>query len=134
MALAQTQMETWERAEIARSSVEASLTSDAALKSSARTIRRYERPSGSTPYPLEYCSHRLGDVQGRRIVDFGCGLGAHSLLLANRGAHVPFVAAGQLLPWVRRRIERVYRIDAWVLRRLPWMVHFAGIRVLEVIK
>lgn len=263
MVMAQTQIETWERAEMARSAVEASLTSGAALKSSARTIRRYERPSGSTPYPLEYCYHLLGDVQGKRIVDFGCGSGANALLLANRGAHVwavdisedlvrlgqrrlavngraggaqfivgsahdlplpdnavdivfgiailhhldldlvsrevhrvlkpggraifqepvrnsrlvrilrslipyrapdispyerpltdrelqafcapysavrmrafalPCVAAGQLLPWVRRRMGRVYRIDAWVLRRLPWMAHFAGIRVIEVIK
>jgi SAM-dependent methyltransferase len=256
-------METWERAEIARSSVEASLTSDAALKSSARTIRRYDRPSGSTPYPLEYCYHLLSDVQGKRIVDFGCGSGANSLLLANRGAGVwavdisedlvrlgqrrlavngraggaqfivgsahdlplpddsvdvvfgiailhhldlalvskevhrvlkpggrgifqepvrnsrvvrllrslvpyhapdvspferpltdaelqafrapfgsakvrafalPFVSLAHLLPWMRRRMEGVYRLDAWLLRRFPRLAYLAGIRVLEVTK
>jgi len=30
----------------------------------------------------------LGDVRGRRVVDFGCGSGANTVLLANRGAHV----------------------------------------------
>jgi hypothetical protein len=59
-----------------------------------------------------------------------CGKSRHR----TRAFALPFVADGQLLPWVRRRIDRVYRIDAWVLRRLPWMAHFAGIRVIEVIK
>jgi SAM-dependent methyltransferase len=88
MAMADTRMQTWERAEIERSSVEASLTPDSALKSSKRTLQRYQRPPAGTPFPLEYCYHLLGDVEGRRIVDFGCGSGANSLLLAGRGAHV----------------------------------------------
>ena len=81
-------MQTWERAEIARSSVEAGLTDDAALRVSARNMARYERPAAETPFPLEYAYHLLGDVRGLRIVDFGCGSGANSVLLANRGAHV----------------------------------------------
>src|SRR5207237_7590791 len=36
----------------------------------------------------EYAYHELGDVAGKRIVDFGCGSGANSVLLAHRGAHV----------------------------------------------
>ena len=83
-----TTMQTWERAEIERSSVEASLTQDAMLRVSARTLARYERPPADTPFPLEYSYHLLGDVRGLRIVDFGCGSGANSVLLANRGAHV----------------------------------------------
>lgn len=82
------QMQTWERAEIERSSIEASLTPDAALRLSARTLSRYALPPASTPYPLEYCYHLLGDVRGQRIVDFGCGSGANSILLAGRGASV----------------------------------------------
>jgi SAM-dependent methyltransferase len=84
----QSHMQTWERAEIARSSVEATLTPDATLRAGARLFARYERPPADTPYPLEYSYHLLGDVRGQRIVDFGCGSGANSLLLANRGAHV----------------------------------------------
>jgi SAM-dependent methyltransferase len=81
-------MQRWERAEIARSSVEASLTPDSTLRVGARHLARYERPPAGTPYPLEYSYHLLGDVRGLRIVDFGCGSGANAVQLANRGAHV----------------------------------------------
>lgn len=81
-------MQQWERAEIARSSVEATLTEDEALRVSADTFARYARPAADTPYPLEYAYYLLGDVTGCRVVDFGCGSGANTALLANRGAHV----------------------------------------------
>jgi SAM-dependent methyltransferase len=85
---AQAQMQTWERAEVARSSVEATLTPDVALRVSRRQVARYASPPAATPYPLEYSYHLLGDVTGRRVVDFGCGSGANSVLLAGRRAHV----------------------------------------------
>lgn len=88
MSTTQSQMQTWERAEIQRSSVEATLTGDAALRVSGETFARYRRPPAGTAYPLEYAYHLLGDVRGLRIVDFGCGSGANTVLLANRGAHV----------------------------------------------
>jgi SAM-dependent methyltransferase len=81
-------VESWERAEIARSAVEAGLTPDASLRVSGRTLARYASPPADTAYPLEYCYHLLGDVRGRRIVDFGCGSGANTVLLAGRGADV----------------------------------------------
>jgi SAM-dependent methyltransferase len=81
-------MQTWERAEIERSSVEASLTSDVALRMDPREMARYDAPRADTPYPLEYAYHLLGNVTGLRVVDFGCGSGANTLLLANRGAHL----------------------------------------------
>ncbi|HEX4567727.1 MAG TPA: class I SAM-dependent methyltransferase [Vicinamibacterales bacterium] len=81
-------MQQWERAEIVRSSVEATLTADHALRVSADTFARYARPPRDTPYPLEYAYHELGEVSGMRVVDFGCGSGANTALLAGRGAHV----------------------------------------------
>jgi SAM-dependent methyltransferase len=51
-------------------------------------MARYRAPRADTAYPLEYAYHLLGDVRGCRIVDFGCGSGANTILLANRGAHV----------------------------------------------
>ena len=263
MSIAQPHMQTWERAEIARSSVEAGLTADAALRASARNIARYDKPPADTPFPLEYSYHLLGDVRGLRIVDFGCGSGANSVLLANRGAHVwavdisedlirlgqrrlvvngrpggaqfivgsahdlplpdnsvdivfgiailhhldldlvsrevhrvlkpggraifqepvrnsaivrflrslvpyrapdispferpltdpelsrfaapfasyrtrafglPFVQVAQVLPWVKKHIDRIYRWDAALLRRLSSLRYYAGIRVIEVTK
>jgi SAM-dependent methyltransferase len=81
-------MQEWERAEIARSSVEATLTTDHELRVSAGTFARYASPPADTAYPLEYAYYLLGDVAGKRVVDFGCGSGANTALLAGRGAHV----------------------------------------------
>jgi len=81
-------MQQWERAEIARSSVEATLTSDGELRVSQGTFARYASPSGDTAYPLEYAYYLLGNVSGKRVVDFGCGSGANTALLTQRGAHV----------------------------------------------
>ena len=81
-------MQRWERAEIERSSVEATLTPDDELRVSGETFARYASPPADTPYPLEYAYHQLGDVAGQRVLDFGCGSGANTALLAGRGAHV----------------------------------------------
>lgn len=81
-------MQQWERAEIARSAVEATLTADDELRVSRSTFNRYARPPADTAYPLEYAYHQLGDITGQRVVDFGCGSGANTALLAGRGAHV----------------------------------------------
>ena len=98
-------MQQWERAEIARSSVEATLTADQALRVSEQTFARYASPPRDTPYPLEYAYHQLGDVAGQRIVDFGCGSGANSVLLANRGAHVWGIDISEdLLRLAKRRL------------------------------
>jgi ubiquinone/menaquinone biosynthesis C-methylase UbiE len=98
-------MQSWERAEIERSSVEAGLTADSSLKVGRRTLARYDAPPAATPYPLEYCYHLLGDVRGRRVVDFGCGSGANTVLLANRGAEVWGVDISEdLIRLARRRL------------------------------
>lgn len=81
-------MQRWERAEIARSSVEATLTADDVLRVTPETVARYARPPADTAYPLEFAYYALGDVAGKRVVDFGCGSGANTALLANRGARL----------------------------------------------
>jgi ubiquinone/menaquinone biosynthesis C-methylase UbiE len=83
-----TRLHDWEHAEIERSSVEATLTANETLRVGDSTFTRYKGPARDTAYPLEYAYHELGDVTGRRVVDFGCGSGANTVLLANRGAHV----------------------------------------------
>ena len=95
----------WERAEIARSSVEARLTLDASLRVSADTVRRYIKPSPNTAYPKEYSFHLLGDVSGQRVVDFGCGSGGNTVLLTRRGAHVYGLDISEdLIRLARRRL------------------------------
>jgi SAM-dependent methyltransferase len=99
-------MQQWERAEIARSAVEANLTADEGLRVSGETFARYARPPRGTAYPLEYAYHLLGDVTGRRVVDFGCGSGANTALLTGRGAHVWGIDISEdLLRLGRRRLE-----------------------------
>src|SRR4029078_11394122 len=98
-------MQRWERAEIERSSVEATLTPDDSLRVSAATLARYDAPPAGTAYPLEYAYQLLGDVSGDRLVDFGCGSGANSVLLANRGAHVWGIDISEdLLRLAKRRL------------------------------
>src|SRR3982751_2497685 len=98
-------MQAWERAEIARSSIEANLTPDDELRVNEQTLQRYAHPPAETAYPLEYAYHQLGDVAGRRVVDFGCGSGANSVLLAGRGAHVWGIDISEdLLRLAKRRL------------------------------
>ena len=80
-------MQSWERAEISRSRVEAQLTRQhTSGRLNKRTRERYEHPPADTVFPLEYAYHLLGDVRGKRVVDFGCGSGANSVHIARRGA------------------------------------------------
>jgi SAM-dependent methyltransferase len=76
----------WERAEIARSAFEADHTPDARLVASPDQLARYLAPSVTTVYPLEYAYALVGNVTGLRVLDFGCGSGENSLVLARRGA------------------------------------------------
>jgi SAM-dependent methyltransferase len=100
------EIERWERAEVERSAVEARLTPDESLRVGPRTLARYEHPPADTAYPLEFSYHLLGDVRGRRVLDFGCGSGSNSVLLANRGAHVWGVDISEdLLRLAARRLE-----------------------------
>ena len=97
----------WEQAEIKRSAYEATQTeiADEALRDTESNIARYMSPPATTPFPLEYAYHVLGDVRGQLVVDFGCGTGENSLLLARRGAQVQAVdISPDLIDIARRRL------------------------------
>src|SRR5882672_3728635 len=51
-------------------------------------IERYRRPSAETVFPLEYAFHLFGGIQGKTIVDLGCGEGLNTIILAGLGANV----------------------------------------------
>jgi SAM-dependent methyltransferase len=96
----------WERAEIARSTFEATHTPAARLVADESNVARYLAPPPETVYPLEYAYALLGDIRGRTVVDFGCGSGENSLLLARRGAYVVGVDISEsLIELARRRLD-----------------------------
>ena len=100
-------MRAWESAEISRSGVEARLTQHAtAGRLSQKTLQRYRSPGADTWFPLEYAYHILGDVEGRRVVDFGCGSGSNSVHLALRGAALAGLDISEsLIRLARQRLE-----------------------------
>src|SRR4051812_13786163 len=77
----------WECAEVERSRQEA-LRRSAMAATDERRAARYLPPPLDSAYPLEYAFALLGDIRGRTVLDFGCGTGENSLLLARRGARV----------------------------------------------
>ena len=100
-------LRTWERAEIERSSREAGRTSSHRHRSDEKLFARYENPPANSPYPLEYAYHLVGNIKGKRVLDFGCGNGSNSLLLARRGASVCGIdISHDLLAIARERLGR----------------------------
>jgi SAM-dependent methyltransferase len=63
-------------------------SSNASLSMSLADIRRYESPRENTVFPLEYVFHLLGNLQGRTVIDLGCGDGVNTVILASLGATV----------------------------------------------
>ena len=51
-------------------------------------VDRYLDPPASTPFALEYAFYLLGDVQGKAVLDLGCGSGETLVPLAHRGANL----------------------------------------------
>lgn len=99
------EIKTWERAEVERSAAQASQADAASLRFTEENIARYMNPPAETVYPLEYAYHLLGDVRGRLVLDFGCGDGENSVLLARRGARVLGMdISGALVEVARRRL------------------------------
>jgi len=107
-------LRTWEQAERERSAFEAAHTrvEDAALRECESNVARYLNPPADTPFPLEYAYHLLGDVRGKQVMDFGCGTGDNTLLLARRGAQVQAVDISPELIEIGQRRLRINGVDS----------------------
>ncbi len=98
-------LEERERAEIVRSACEAS-QSTAPLIVPAETIARYRNPPESSIFPLDYAFHLLGDVNGKTVLEYGCGRGLYTVPLAHRAARViAFDISPDLLAIAKKRVE-----------------------------
>lgn len=51
-------------------------------------VDRYLDPPSDTAYPLEYAYNLLNNVQGKTVLDLGCGSGENVIVLVQRGAQV----------------------------------------------
>ena len=78
----------WENVEVERSASEAKRKEIQGLRINESIISRYQNPSADTAFPLEYAYYLLGDVSGKTVLDYGCGLGDNSVLVASHGAKV----------------------------------------------
>jgi SAM-dependent methyltransferase len=73
----------------------AQIAFDNSLIMSRSEIERYRRPSADTVFPLEYAFHLFGSIQGKTIVDLGCGEGLNTVILAGLGANVISIDCSQ---------------------------------------
>ena len=51
-------------------------------------VDRYLAPPPDTVYPLEYAFHLLGDINGKTVLEYGCGDGPNLVVLSRRKAKV----------------------------------------------
>src|SRR5918911_965013 len=110
----QNNLRVWEQAEIERSASEASHKDREALRFTESNIARYLNPPPDTGYPLEYAYHLLGDVRDKAVLDFGCGDGENSVLLARRGARVYAMDISESLIQVAKQRLTVNEISSGV--------------------
>jgi ubiquinone/menaquinone biosynthesis C-methylase UbiE len=96
----------WESVEVERSASEAERREVENLRLDEQNIERYMSPAAETPYSLEFAYHILGDVHGKKVLDYGCGAGENSTLLALRGAKVCGVdISPELLDLAKERLK-----------------------------
>jgi SAM-dependent methyltransferase len=96
----------WERAEVERSAAEASHINVTNLLVAETQVTPYLNPPADTSHPLEYSYHLLGDVRGRTVLEYGCGDGLNTVVLARRGAKVKALdISPDLIDVARRRLD-----------------------------
>ena len=109
MSAGEQSIEQWEHAEIERSRIQATLS--AQVRPTPRDIiDRYANPPADTVYPLEYLYYLVGEIRGQCVLDYGCGDGPDTTLLAYRGASVQ---ALDLSPDLLERAAGRLRLDGY---------------------
>lgn len=92
-----------DRAEIERSAKQAAQITVA--PPDRDQVERYLNPPPTTAFPLEYAFWLLGDIQGKTVLDIGCGSGENIIPLAQRGACVVALdISPQLIALARQRL------------------------------
>lgn len=103
----------WEQAEVKRSAFDAAHVVDLSwLVSDEKQIQRYIDPPADTHFPLEYAYHLLGDVGGKTVLEYGCGDGLNTVVIARRGAKVKALDISPDLIDIARQRLTVNNINA----------------------
>lgn len=88
-------------------------------------------PSRETEKEARFLIRRLNLKPGREVLDLGCGIGRHSLLLAQKGLVVTgFDSTERYLRLARRRAEKKGLRIRWLrgdMRRLPFAEEFDAV-------
>lgn len=96
----------WESVEVERSASEAKKKEDDDLRIGEDIVSRYANPPADTFYSLEYAYHLLGDAAGKTVLDYGCGSGDNTVLVAAHGARVIGVdISPELIELAEKRLE-----------------------------
>ncbi|MGC2238035.1 MAG: class I SAM-dependent methyltransferase [Pyrinomonadaceae bacterium] len=96
----------WESVEVERSASEAKKKETDDLRIRQDIVERYANPPADTFYPLEYAYYLLGDARGKTVLDYGCGSGDNTVLVAEHGARVIGVdISPELIELAEKRLE-----------------------------
>jgi 2-polyprenyl-3-methyl-5-hydroxy-6-metoxy-1,4-benzoquinol methylase len=99
---------------------------------------KYSRPTDMWDW-RQFAATLMGDIRGKQLLDFGCGMGEETVYFASLGAHVTSIDISEVgIEITRRRAERnglSDRVDARVMRADPTefpdasfdMIHGLGI-------
>ena len=99
-------LEHWEQAEEERSAFSASLVDDSNLVAPKKRIDRYLDPPLDTWHDLEYCFALLGLTKDKTVLEYGCGDGNNTLILALRDAKVKALdISPDLIEIAKKRLE-----------------------------
>jgi len=106
-----------EKDEIARSAAQAARLSEE-IVAQPGVIERYRNPPSTTHFPLEYAFSLLGKIENKsslRILDYGCGPGENTVVLAARGAHVIGIDISPELVAIAQKRVKAYNLSADVM-------------------
>ncbi|HWN72077.1 MAG TPA: class I SAM-dependent methyltransferase [Haliangium sp.] len=85
-------------------------------------LSKYSEPRDRWDW-RQFAAMSMGDIEGKSLLDFGCGMGEESIYFARLGAHVTAIDISQVgIEITRRRAEHNGlgdRIDALVMRADP---------------
>ena len=85
---------------------------------------------GLIPYRAPDVSPFERPLTGRELREFAKGFSSYR----SRAFSLPFVNLAAVVPFMKRWLFDAYRLDGAILKRVPFLAHFAAVRVIELVK